>query len=126
MTTETDTWKQRVREMGDITDLMAEQFDLNLERAPVYAAYGTFGVWENRRKVTLSILDVEERANAEQAGRKVTDKSVDAITHANPTYIAMIDDAERGRTALAVIDAKLLFLEGLIAKLRADDYRRNG
>lgn len=125
MTTPTD-WQQQMQACADVTDLLAEQLTLNLERAPVYAAYGTFGVWENRRKVTLSILDVEERANAEQAGRKVTDKSVDAITHANPTYIAMIDDAERGRTALAVIDAKLLFLEGLIAKLRADDYRRNG
>lgn len=110
-------------EAGDVIDLLKAKLDLEEGSASLRARFGPYGVAENGRKVLLSEAEITIRSTAEQSGRKVTDKSVDAEAHIQPHYKAFLESLEQGRTELFVADARIAFLDGLIAERRSENYR---
>lgn len=119
-------WQRAMLEEGDVAVLMAEQHNLNEEKAPLWAIYGAYGVADNRRKIVLSDRDIAIRAGSKGPDFKITDKSVEAAAHAEPEYKAYIDTIEEGRTKLMSLDAKITFLEWLIQQRRSEEYFKQG
>jgi hypothetical protein len=111
----------------DVIGLLLEQLDLQEARAPLYAAVGAFGIWEHRRKVVLAHYKLEVRTEAEQQRPpvKLTVDLADDLGRTQPGYTAQLDVAERDRTALELLDAQLLFVAGLLAKLKAEEYAKH-
>lgn len=63
--------------------------------ADVAAMHGNWGMWDDKRKVVLSVCALELRAGPPPKGATAwTDKLLDTAAHAHPKYKRLVDDAE--------------------------------
>jgi hypothetical protein len=76
-----------------IESLLAERDTLVKEAGPLRAKHGSFGTYDDERKVLLAQLAVTLRAKALETGTKVTEASLDQAAHAHPDYVRWVADA---------------------------------
>jgi hypothetical protein len=70
-----------------IESLLAERDTLVREVATLRARHGSFGMYNDQRKVLLAQLSATLRAKAIEAETKVTEASLEEASHAHPDYI---------------------------------------
>lgn len=81
-------------EADSLGDLHARRRQLMVSLAPLRALYGSFGLWDARRKRLLESLKI--RARMELIGDnkpKPTEAQIDATAHADEQYARFLDDA---------------------------------
>lgn len=66
--------------------LHAQRRKIEKEYHPLWALYGPGGVWDSVRKALLDSTAAKIRKEALDAGRKVTDGSIDEAAHAHKEY----------------------------------------
>jgi hypothetical protein len=79
--------------------------------------FGNAGVagltmWDVKRKLLLSQLEVKARGVAEDQGIKLTEKAVEAVTHSQPTYETFVTDGLKDKEAFVELSARRELLLG--------------
>jgi hypothetical protein len=105
-------------EMGlrPIEELLARRAQLIRDVADLRARYGSFGTFDHLRKIELSRLCGLIRAQATEAGDRISNDVVDERAHAHPDYIDFIATATKERAEWAVLEGKVEAIEWYIRR----------
>lgn len=96
---------ERGLQVDPIDELLAS-LDATQEAWAKYAAlYGPGGLFDNQRKIMLSIIMLKVRDEIKD-GERVTDALVDARAHAHPDYVAFIKRHTERRAEWLQLDAE--------------------
>jgi hypothetical protein len=105
-------------EMGlrPIEELLARRAQLIRDVAPLRALYGSFGTFDDMRKVELSRIKGLIRAEATAEGRKVSNDIVNDEAHAHPDYVDYITKATNERAHWVNLEGKVEAIEWYIRR----------
>jgi hypothetical protein len=99
-------------EVDSLGDLHARRRSLMVQLAPLKALYGSFGLWDARRKQLVEALKVKARMDLTTPdGKKPTETQIDAVAHADPQYERFLDDSLDARTQYLNMETELSEIE---------------
>jgi len=87
--------------------LLAERLDLVSHAASLYAVYGPFGTAEHRRKIALSVAELQVRADLAEREEKATEGKVESMARTHSTYLTFLDTLESGRAEWLVTETRI-------------------
>lgn len=93
-------------EIDSLGDLHARRRQLMQQLAPLQATYGSFGMWDARRKALLESLKVRARMDL-SCEKKPTEAQIDAAAHADPQYERFLDDSYAAKIEYIHLDTEL-------------------
>ena len=90
-----------------IEELLAERADLVEQVAPLRARYGTFGTYDDLRKIELARIAQMLRAQRYVHGTKTTEAEIDEAAHADERYAAFVTQATVDRANWSVLEDRI-------------------
>ena len=92
-----------------VEELLAERATLIDRVAPLRAVYGSYGTFDAQRKILLSRLKGQIRAEAhrQKTPRRLSNDQVDEEAHEHPAFIEFITTATKARAEWIVLEAKV-------------------
>lgn len=107
---------------ADIDSLEALQHQRR-QMLPVYlklkALHGPFGMWDHRRKAMLEALKIQAIMEAQKAGSKYTDKTIDAAAHASVAYEQFLDEGTASRIEFLRMDVEM---DEIVERIRSREF----
>lgn len=91
----------------DADALLQERLMLAEELAPLDAVVGPGGTGEQQLKSLLASVAVQHRQEAAEAGRKITDSTVDELARSDPRYKRKLEEVGTMRAEWVVLRAKI-------------------
>lgn len=107
-------------EIASLEGLHHERRVLLPEYAALRALHGPNGKWDNRRKALLEGLKIRARMEAQQRQEKTTEAYIDALAHAEPQYLALIDEGIDGATRYVMLDIAVSEIEERISSRQTE------
>lgn len=98
-------------DVDSLDDLHQRRRQIMPEYAALRALHGPFGKWDPRRKAMLSVVKVKVRSAAQAAAQKITEAAIDDEAHADPQYIAVVDQGIDEATRYAMLDMEMSEIE---------------
>jgi hypothetical protein len=98
-------------DISSLEGLQQERRQLLREYAPLKALHGNFGKFDNKRKSLLEACKIRARMEMQQKNEKTTEAAVDALGHADPQYIAFIDEGIVGATRYIELETAVTEIE---------------
>src|SRR3990167_5952971 len=87
--------------------LLAERDALVKQVAPLRARHGTWGVYDDLRKVHLSKVATVIRAQAVAAGERKTEAQIEQEAHADERYVAWVVEATKQKERFYVLENRI-------------------
>ena len=118
----------RVLGMGDvesrmqippIAELLAERAELVKQVAPLRARFGTFGTYDDLRKIELARIAAIHRAKAFVDGNKVTEAQIDEMAHGDDRYAKFVLEATQQRATWAILEDRIQGISDVIMRGQA-------
>lgn len=91
--------------------LHAERRLLLPEYSALRALHGPGGKWDNRRKAMLEAMKIRARMELTKDGGKATEAAIDAYGHADPQYVAFVDEGIAGHTRYVELETAITEIE---------------
>ncbi len=98
-------------DLDSLQGLQQERRQLLREYAPLKALHGPFGKFDFKRKAMLEACKIRARMEMQQKGEKITESAVDALGHADPQYIAFVDEGIVAATRYIELDLAVTEIE---------------
>ena len=98
-------------EVSSLDGLHAERRALLTEYATLRALHGPGGKWDARRKAMLEAMKIRARLDMTARAEKITESAVDAYGHADPQYIAFVDQGILDATRYVELETAISEIE---------------
>lgn len=99
-------------EVDALGDLHARRRAIMRNLAPLKALYGSFGLWDARRKQLIEAYKVKARMRLTTPdGKKPTETQIDAEAHADPEYERFLDNSLSARIDFLNMETELAEIE---------------
>jgi hypothetical protein len=110
------TWEKRAVDMGEvqlrmgvqpIEELLAEREELVRQVADLRARHGSFGTYNDLRKIELAQVAQTIRAKLLRDGGKMTETAITDAAHSDPRYQEFVIEATQERAQWAILEGRI-------------------
>lgn len=102
-----------------LEELLAERDALIKEVSMLRALHGSFGTWDDKRRVLRSTIAMKLRAKALESGTKVTEAWLEDAAQSDPDYVLFISDGTNEKARWHELENRIQGINDMIMRGQA-------